>query len=137
MNAKSSSGSELFLRGAERYLDALTAIEAFRGEVQSMCEEIYEHYATELAEQLGLDGADSERHENSHPDERWAEVGIKRPAQPDCSFYLYLSWGEDERVDGMIAVAVSLGLYHKRLRDEIYEGFRQKRGLPREEARYV
>lgn len=127
MSSKISSGSELFLRGAERYLDALTAIAAFRSEVQEMCKKIYTHHAAELAAQMGLDDKDCEPFAEDDPDERWAEVGILRPAQQNCSFYLYLSWGEDERFNGMVAGAVSLALYHKRLRDEIYEGIRQKR----------
>jgi hypothetical protein len=121
MSSKISPGGDLFLNGAKNYLDALSAIAAFRSEVQEMCTEIYKHRAPELAAQMGLDAEDCEPFEESSPDERWAEVGISRPAQQNCFFYLYLSWGEDERVDDMIAGAVSLDLYHKRLRDEIYE----------------
>lgn len=126
MNSKTSSGSDLFLRGAGRYLDALTAIAAFRGEVQDMCTEIYEHHAAELAAKMGLDAEDCEAYEEDDPDVPSAEVGIYRPAQRDCTFSLYLSWGENKRADGVISGAVCLGFYHRRLRDEIHAGFRQK-----------
>jgi hypothetical protein len=126
MKLKDSSGSELFLRGAGRYLDALTAIAAFRGEVQGMCSEIYKHHTADLAAQMGLDDQDCEVFAEDDPDDPWAEVGISRPAQKDCTFNLYLSWGQNKRADGVIAGAVSLGLYHRRLRDEIRAGFRQK-----------
>jgi hypothetical protein len=126
MSSKISFPSDLFLRGAQRYLDALTAIAAFRGEAQDMCTEIYQHHAPELAAQMGLDDDDCQPFDENNPEELWAEVGINRPAQQSCFFYLYLSWGQDEKVDGVIAGAVSLGLYSKRLRDEIYDGFREK-----------
>jgi hypothetical protein len=58
------------------------------------------------------------------PDVPSAEVGISRPSQRD--FCLYLSWGENKRADGVISGAVCLGFYHRRLRDEIHAGFRQK-----------
>jgi hypothetical protein len=133
MNSKKSLGGELFLRGADQYLDALTAIAAFRGEVQDMCTEVYKHHASELATLMGLEVEDCEAFDDNSPDERWAEVGVSRPAQKDCFFCLYLSWGEAERPCGTIAGTVSLDLYHKRLRDEIYERFRQNRSRCRVE----
>jgi hypothetical protein len=126
MNSKKSPGSGLFLVGAERYLDALTAIAAFRGEVQEMCTEIYEHYAPELAEQMGLDQEDCEPFDEHNPDKPSAEVGITRPAQKGCTFCLSLLWGENKRVDDILTAAVSQGFYHRRLRDDIHAGFRQK-----------
>ena len=127
MNSEISSQSELFRRGAKRYLDALAAIAAFRGEVQDMCTEAYQHHAQELAAQMGLDDEDCEPWDKDDPDERWAEVGIRRRAQQDCFFYLYLSWGENKKGEGMIAGAVCLDLYPRRLRDDIYDRFRQQR----------
>lgn len=126
MNSKISSGGELFLRGAERYVDALAAIAAFQKEVQDICTKVYDHYAIELAAQMGLDERDCDVFCEEDADERRAEVGISRPAQRDCTFCLYLSWGESKGADDAIAGAVSLGLYHTRLRDEIHRLFRQK-----------
>jgi hypothetical protein len=120
-------GGELFLRSAKSYLDALTAIAAFQSEVQEMCEEKYKRYSSELAAQMGLSAEDCSPHEESNASERWAEIGVKRPAQQDCFFYIYVSWGEDEKDDKKIAANVSLDLYPKRFRDEIFEGFRQQR----------
>ena len=99
MNSKISSGSNLFLCGAKRYLEALTAIAAFRGEVQDMCTEIYKHHAAELAAQMGLDDEDCEVFDEDDADDPFAEVGISRPAQKDCTFNLYLSWGQNKRAD--------------------------------------
>lgn len=126
MNPKISSGGALFLRGAERYLDALAAIAAFRSEVQDMCADIYNHYASELNVQMGLDPKDCERYDEDNPDKPSAEVGIFRSAQSYCTFSLYLLWGENKLGDGTIAAAVCLGFYYGRLRSEILEGFRQK-----------
>jgi hypothetical protein len=87
MKAKGLSESALFLRGVDRYLDAMTAISAFQDEVQKMCTEIYEHHASELAAQMGLDDADCEPFAQDEPEERWAEVGVSRPTQP--SLYVW------------------------------------------------
>ena len=127
MSPNDSSQNELFLRGAQSYLDALTAIAAFRGEVQSICTDIYDHYKEELATQLGLDIEECEPYAEDDPDMRHAEVGIWRPAQPDCTFCLYLKWEEDGRGNGKILGCVFLGLYRTRLRDEIFDRFRQQR----------
>jgi hypothetical protein len=126
MSPKIPSQSELFLRGADRYLDALAAIAAFQGEVQDMCAEIYKHHAAELAAQMGLGQEDCEPFDENSQDKPSAEVGISRPAQKGCTFVLSLLWDENKRVEGMIAGAVCMGFYHRRLRDEFYAGFRQK-----------
>jgi len=118
--------SDLFLRGAERYLDALAAVEAFEREVQRTCTEVYQRNAPELAKQMGLDAAECEPYSEPEPEERYAEVGVSRPAQKDCIFCLYLLWDETEGGKPRIQGAISLSLYHKGLRNKIYERFRQE-----------
>ena len=49
-----------------------------------MCKAIYAHYSPELAAQIGLDKEDCQAFEVDEPEKRWAEVGIKRPAQQGC-----------------------------------------------------
>jgi len=121
----SKTGTELFFRGASSYLDALTAIAAFQSEGQDMCTEVYTHYSSELATQMGLTVEDCRLHMYNNPSERWAEVGIQRPAaQQGCFFYLYLSWGAEEDEEEMIAGRVYLELYPRRLRDEISDRFK-------------
>jgi hypothetical protein len=126
MSSQVSSRSELFLRGAERYVDALVAINAFEGEVQHICAEIYERHAAELAEQMGLDAAESEPYRANDLEERWAAVGVKRPAQKSCTFWLYLWWDEAEAGKARIRATIYMELYHKALREKTYEQFRAK-----------
>ncbi|MEK7406364.1 MAG: hypothetical protein AAB225_14780 [Acidobacteriota bacterium] len=124
MLTKTSSGSELLLRGAKSYLDALAAIAAFKGEVQKACSAVYDQHRAELTAQLGLEDAEWKPHESDSVEERWAEVGVLRTAGTGGTFYLYLWWGETEDSEASITARVCLALYGKRLRDEIYEEFR-------------
>jgi hypothetical protein len=126
MTAAVQLRNDLFLRGAERYLDALAAVKAFEREVQRTCTEVYQRHAAELAEQMGLDAAECEQYIEPEPEERYAEVGVSRLAQKDCGLYLYLSWDETEGGKPRVQGAICLGLYHKGLRDKIYERFRQE-----------
>ena len=121
MLRKTSSGSELLLRGAEKYLDALAAIEAFKGEVQKACTEVYERYRAQLAAQLGLEDVEPETHEHYDAEAQLAELGVQRPAGRESKFYLYLKWNETEDSKVSINACLCLALYWKRLRDEIYE----------------
>ena len=127
MSPKNPPQNELFRRGASSYLDALTAIAAFRGEVQDMCAEVYKRHEEDLATQMGL--IDDAYKPLAEPTNGPKEIGILRPAQPRCNFCLYLGWDEDERGGVTIRGAVRLGVYlpKRKLRDEILERFRQQR----------
>lgn len=129
MSTKSTSRSELFLRGAQSYLEALTAIEVFRQGVEKICNEVYQRYEAELAARMGLDAAEWERYDESDLGERWAELGVKRRAQPGCWFYLCLEWYDADSGDNEIAATVWLDVYHKNLRDKIYNSFHQENQL--------
>jgi hypothetical protein len=131
MTAVAPSRNDLFLQGAERYLDALAAIEAFERDVQRTCTQVYQQHATELAKQMGLDAAECEKYCDNDPEERCAWVGVSRPAQKGCKFYLYLAWDEAEGGNARIQGTIYLGLYHKDLRDSLYERLRQKNPLCR------
>lgn len=126
MTAASPSLNELFLRGAEHYLDALAAVEAFQREVQHTCTDVYNRHAAELAKHMGLEAAECEPYDEAEPEERSAEVGVSRPAQKDCTFCLYVSWDEPAGGKGRLQGSISLGLYHKDLRNAIHERFRQE-----------
>jgi hypothetical protein len=124
MTAAVASRSELFRKGAEHYLDALVALEAFAREVQRICAGVYQTHAAELAAEMGLDPAEGESYSEREPADRWAAVGISRPAQKDCHFYLYLWWEEDDSGAASIQAYLSLYVYSKGLRDTIHEQFR-------------
>lgn len=126
MTAPISLQRDLFLKGADRYLDGLAAVKAFEREVQRTCTEVYERHAVELAKQMGLEAAECEPYSEPEPEERYAEIGVSRPAQKDCSFWLYLLWDEVEGGKTRVQGAISLGLYHKSLRNKLYERFRQE-----------
>ncbi len=125
MTGAIASRNDLFLRGAGHYLDALAAIGAFDREVQSTCTEVYDRHRSELAAQMGLETAECEPYSEPEPEERYAEVGVYRPAQKDCTFCLYVSWDEAEGGKARVQGAISLGLYHTGLRNTIYGRFRQ------------
>jgi hypothetical protein len=94
-----------------------------------MCEEKYKHYSSELSAEMGLSAEDCSLNDENDAGERWAEIGVKRRAQQGNFFYLYLNFYEDDGSEGTIDGCVYLDLYYWRLRDEIFEGFRQK--IPR------
>lgn len=126
MIAETTTKADLFLRGAKRYLDALAAVEAFEREVQEICTDVYKRYATDFSKQMGLDAAGCEPYTEPRPAERYAEVGVSRPAQKDCTLCVYLAWDEANSGQVRIRGAITLGLYHKGLRDSLYERFRQE-----------
>ena len=126
MTSETRTQNSLVQRGAEHYVDALAAVDAFEKEVQQTCAEVYQRYEEELARNMGLDAAECEPFSESEPAKRSADVGVLRPAQKSCNFCLYLSWYEDEGGKARIQAAGCLMVYHKRLRDSLLERFRQE-----------
>jgi integrase len=61
-------------------------------------------------------------------------VGVSRPAQKNCDYCLHISWDEDEGSKARVQGAISLGIYHKGLRDSIYERGREFARKPFSEA---
>ena len=132
MSSKSALRSELFLKGAPTYLDALAALEAFQQEVEAMCTKVYSRHKDRLLPAMGLDGDDDfERYVDGEPAERWSQVGISRGYQKrgldgPC-FRLYVSFSESE--DGTMAVEATVWLEcskTRRPRDDIYDRIRRK-----------
>jgi hypothetical protein len=121
-----SKNDDLFVRGAGRYLEGLAAIEALERQVQDACRKVYRQHAPELLKQMGLDSVECKPYADKEPGDGWAEVGIKRPAQKWCEFFLYLGWWDEAGEETLIDATIWLTLYHKSLRDEKYELFRKK-----------
>jgi hypothetical protein len=133
MSAKRPSRTNLFERGAESYLNAFVAMDAFEQEVQNVCLEVYQRHESNLALQMGLDAADWEYYDDNSPEERWADLGVFRQAQVhgDCSFYFYLQWRVSEGGGEECAARIWLDVYPKSFRDATYERVRQKNPLCR------
>jgi len=133
-NDKAAQRKDLFLRGAGSYLDALAALEAFDQVVEDMCRKAYCCHKERLLATTGLDDSGTwERHSNSDPAERLAEVGIcrgttKRGVNGPC-LYIYLLFDEGEDDAGEMRALVWLDFPSKGSREEAYNQIR--RGSPR------
>jgi hypothetical protein len=133
MSTKSPSKTKLFDRGAESYLNALVAMDVFEQEVQDLCLDVCKHHESNLALQMGLDASDWDYYSDNSPEERWADLGVLRPAQAygDCSFYLYLQWRVAEGGGDVCAARIWLDVYPKTFREATYERVRKKNPLCR------
>jgi hypothetical protein len=133
MSSESTSRSELFLKGAATYLDALAALEAFQQEVEAMCTKVYSRHKDRILSAMGLNGDGGfERYVDGDPAERWATLGIRRGTQKSglngpC-FHLYVYFGESE--DGTKEIEATVWLdcsSSRRTRDDIYDQIRRKK----------
>jgi len=128
MNA-AESRRDLFLKGAQSYLNAVIAIQALDKEAQDICRKAYARNAASLTSAMGLEPAEPEdaRYDgNDDAGERGVWLGISRPAQAGgCLFYVYFEWLPTEG-DPELSAVVWLDLNGKRFRDELYARLRGK-----------
>jgi hypothetical protein len=91
MAQRAQAQSGLFTKGCSTYVDALTAIEAFRREVKKVCKGAYLRQEKRLLEVMGLDPGECEIYDYIDDlEDRLAELGVRRSAQSGQSFYIYL-----------------------------------------------
>ncbi len=144
-NDKASPRKALFLHGAPSYLDALTALRAFEGEVEAMCNRAYSRHKDKLLPAMGLSDDDAfELYTDNEPAERWAAAGIYRGIQkagvkgPCFCIYLYFSESQEDTRE--ITAKVWLDFARRGARDEAYDQIRRKNPhcaiLPDDETQY-
>jgi len=116
-------------KGCSTYVDALTAIEAFRREVKKVCEGAYLRHAKRLLEVMGLDPEECELYDYADDlEDRLAELGVCRSAQSGQYFYIYLQWSEAaEDAAPEIKAFVCLEVYPRKVRDEILGKIQRKK----------
>src|SRR5690349_3922499 len=114
--------SEAFLNaGAKSYIDALAAIEAFQNRVCRVCKRVYDDNQTQLVRVMGFDRLPCENYKYPEPEERFAELGVKKRTPEGHTFYLYLHWNEAESGEQNVSACVSLDFVNNRDRDDFYK----------------
>jgi hypothetical protein len=139
MSEEKRAENDLLSQGTKSYLDALAAIEAFRGEVEAACKGVYVRHEAELLKSIGLETEECERYEYDDPEEPLAELGIYRSAQKGANgFYIYLSWTEAEDGAPRVEAAVCLDFVTRKRRDEVFRSLHRSAGcrVERDEGEY-
>ena len=119
--------SELLSRGCKSYVDALTAIESFEREVESICRAAYEHHKEALERAMGLRNPECRSFRNTDfLADRELELGARWPAQREYYFYVFLYWSEVEPEVQEVRATLCLEVNSKVLREEILERIRAR-----------
>lgn len=119
---------DLVATGAQSYLDALVAIEAFRKAVQEICEGAYNRSRPRLSKAMGLDDKDcfAYSYDRRLADGK-ASVGVRRLVADGYYFYVYLHWSTSADGSQEIRAGIQLDVRSRTNRDEILSGIRQKK----------
>lgn len=127
METRTQPPTNFLAKGAKSYLDALTAVEAFRREVEKICQGAYDRHEKRLLAVMGIGPDECKRYEHSDDlEDREVELGVCRSAGEGQCFYIYLRWSEAEDGTLEIKAVVCLDLYTKRVRQEILDEIQQK-----------
>jgi hypothetical protein len=129
MATATQSQPSLLRQGADSYLDALAALQAFRQEVETVCRRAYETHEPDLLKWMGLGKSECELWDDPYPEDRYAELGIRKLAGKGTSgLYVYLAWKEGDSGAPEVQAAIDLDCYTKTLREKILEKMQKHPG---------
>jgi len=107
-----STRVDILDEGANSYLDALAAIEAYQKEVRNVCRHAYDKRKPDLVSKIGLENAscvDFTYPEPGEMEKPYAELGVRQnsPSARE-TLYVYLMWDGDAGGAPEISACVSL-----------------------------